>query len=196
MDRTALVVIYIYIFLFVIVPFKKKTKKRKDVTIYCCMFSSKNTLFDSWVCNRTIRDYCIACTLCLYARNAEICTQNSHEIVIKRNLKNISHHISLLKEASFPRSKLDWTLLRAFLFNKIKTSSHAITLNACKSDAIFLLFFVEACVAEWLTPRTLDLEVRGSSLACRVVSLDKEVYSTLSLFTQVLKWVPATYCWG
>ena len=46
MDRTALVVIYISIFLFVIVPFKKKTKKRKDVTIYCCMFSSKNTLFD------------------------------------------------------------------------------------------------------------------------------------------------------
>ena len=55
---------------------------------------------------------------------------------------------------------------------------------------------VEACVAEWLTPPTLDLEVQGSSLACRVVSLDKELYSTLSLFTQVYKWVLATYCWG
>ena len=55
---------------------------------------------------------------------------------------------------------------------------------------------LEACVAERLTPRTLDLEVRGSSLARRVVSLDKELYSTLSLFTQVYKWVPATYCWG
>ena len=33
---------------------------------------------------------------------------------------------------------------------------------------------------------------RGSSLARRVVSLDKELYSTLSLFTQVYKWVPAT----
>ena len=49
-----------------------------------------------------------------------------------------------------------------------------------------------ACVAErltpgyppWLTSRTLDLEVRGSSLARRVVSSDKERYSTLSLFTQ------------
>ena len=40
-----------------------------------------------------------------------------------------------------------------------------------------------------------DLEVRGSSLASRVVFLNKELYSTLSLFTQVYKWVPATYCW-
>ena len=32
---------------------------------------------------------------------------------------------------------------------------------------------MEACVAEQLTPRTPDLEVRGSSLARRVVSLDK-----------------------
>ena len=50
---------------------------------------------------------------------------------------------------------------------------------------------VEACVAERLTTRTLDLEVRGSSLARRAVSLDKELYSTLFLFTQVYKWVPA-----
>ena len=56
---------------------------------------------------------------------------------------------------------------------------------------------VGACVAaELLTPRTLDLEVRGLSLTCHVVSLDKELYSTLSLFTQVYKGVPATYCWG
>ena len=53
---------------------------------------------------------------------------------------------------------------------------------------------MEACVAERLTPRTPDLEVRGSSLARRVVSLDKELYSTLSLFTQVYIWVRATYC--
>ena len=57
------------------------------------------------------------------------------------------------------------------LFNT-KTSS---------SDALLM----ETCVAEQLTPRTPDLEVRGSSLAPRVVSLDKELYSTLSLFTQV-----------
>ena len=51
-------------------------------------------------------------------------------------------------------------------------------------------------MGERLTPRTLDLEVRVPRLARRVVSLDKELYSTLSLFTQVYKWVPATYCWG
>ena len=43
-----------------------------------------------------------------------------------------------------------------------------------------------------VTPRTLDLEVWGSSLARSVVSLDKELYSTLPLFTQVYKWVPVT----
>ena len=47
-----------------------------------------------------------------------------------------------------------------------------------------------------LTSRTLDREVRGSSLTSRVVSLDKELFSTLSLFTQVYKWVLVTYCWG
>ena len=51
-------------------------------------------------------------------------------------------------------------------------------------------------MAERLTPGTLDLDVRGSSLARRIVSLDKELYSTLSLFTQVYKWVPVTYCRG
>ena len=55
---------------------------------------------------------------------------------------------------------------------------------------------VEVCVAEWWTPQTLDLEVWGSNLAHCIVSLDKELYSTLSLFTQVYKWVLATYCWG
>ena len=50
-------------------------------------------------------------------------------------------------------------------------------------------------MAERLTLRTPDLEVQGSSLAHCVVSLDKEPYSTLSLFTQVYKWEPATCCW-
>ena len=49
---------------------------------------------------------------------------------------------------------------------------------------------------EQLMPRTLDLDVWGSSLARRIVSLDKELYSTLFLLIQVYKWVPATYCWG
>ena len=46
-------------------------------------------------------------------------------------------------------------------------------------------------MAEWLTPRTLDLEVQGSSLARCVVSIEKILYS---LFTHVYKWVPASYC--
>ena len=57
------------------------------------------------------------------------------------------------------------------------------------------LQIVEKSVADQLTPRTYDIEVQGSSLAHRVDSLDKELYSTLSLFTQVYKWVLATYCW-
>ena len=40
-----------------------------------------------------------------------------------------------------------------------------------------------------------DLEVQGSSLAHCRVSLDKEFYSTLSLFTQAYKRVPTPY-WG
>ena len=55
---------------------------------------------------------------------------------------------------------------------------------------------VEGCVAELLTPRTPDLAVRGSSLTCRVVSLDEELHTILSFFTQVYKWVLATYCCG
>ena len=55
---------------------------------------------------------------------------------------------------------------------------------------------MEACVAKLLTIRTADLEVQGSSLACRIVFLDKELCSTLSLFTQLHEWVPETYCWG
>ena len=51
---------------------------------------------------------------------------------------------------------------------------------------------MEACIAKWLTPQTPDLEVWGSSLTRRIVSLDKELYSTLSLFIQVYKRVPAT----
>ena len=50
---------------------------------------------------------------------------------------------------------------------------------------------VEACVAEGLTSQTTDLGVRDSSLVLHVVSLDKELFSTLSLLAQVNKWVPA-----
>ena len=68
---------------------------------------------------------------------------------------------------------------------------------ALRSEYMFAQYDVEACVAEQLTPGTLDLEVCGSSLARCVFSLDKELYSTLSLFIQVYKWVPVTFnCWG
>ena len=51
-------------------------------------------------------------------------------------------------------------------------------------------------MAGWLTPQTPDLEVRNSCLTRRVVSFDKGLYSTMSLFTQMYKLVPVTYCWG
>ena len=46
-----------------------------------------------------------------------------------------------------------------------------------------------------LVVSALDFRSRGRWFepghCCRVVSLDKKLYSTLSLFTQVYKWVPA-----
>ena len=46
----------------------------------------------------------------------------------------------------------------------------------------------------------LDFRSRGRwfepGLCRRVVSLDKKLYSTLSLFTQVYKWVPAIIMLG
>ena len=53
---------------------------------------------------------------------------------------------------------------------------------------------MEAFEAERLTPRTADLEFKPRP-SLYVVSLDKELYSTLPRFTQVYKWVPAKYCW-
>ena len=52
-----------------------------------------------------------------------------------------------------------------------------------KEQVVLCKSLVEACVEERLTPRTPDLDVRGSSLARRDVSLDKELCSTLSLST-------------
>ena len=38
--------------------------------------------------------------------------------------------------------------------------------------------------------------VRNSSVTRRVVSFDRGLYYTVSLFTKMCKWIPATYCWG
>ena len=46
--------------------------------------------------------------------------------------------------------------------------------------------YIDLAEAHVLTPRTLNLEVWSSSLARRIVSLDKEVYLTLSLFTRCI----------
>ena len=48
-------------------------------------------------------------------------------------------------------------------------------------DNFVSLFPVEGWLTEKLTPRTLDLEVRDSSFARRVVSLDKELLHFVSL---------------
>ena len=88
-------------------------------------------------------------------------------------------------------------------FKRTKSSEEQTEIICFSPVKVFIMYMYslkgrceEACVAEWLTPQTPDLEVRDSSLARRLVSLGKELYSTLSLFTQVYKWVPATYCWG
>ena len=54
---------------------------------------------------------------------------------------------------------------------------------------------MEVFEAERLKTRTPDLEVLGSSLTRRVF-FKTRLYSTLSLFTQLYKWVPATHCLG
>ena len=83
--------------------------------------------------------------------------------------------------------------------------SYLIIWLVCNRCAFYLSPFCEVplkmtlwrCMwSNVLTPRPLDLEVRGSNLARRVASLDKKLYSTLFLFSQVYKWVLATYCWG
>ena len=50
----------------------------------------------------------------------------------------------------------------------------------------------------WLTIQHLRHQTWGpsSGLVHCVVALHKELYSILSLLTQVYKWVLATYCWG
>ena len=45
-------------------------------------------------------------------------------------------------------------------------------------------------------PRGEQVRLRSGFEPChRLVSLDKKLCSTMSLFTQVCKWVPAAYCW-
>ena len=71
-----------------------------------------------------------------------------------------------------------------------------IIINVISTNQHFTsTFSMKACVTEWLTPQTLIWIWRSGvqSLVCRVFSLEKDLYPTLSLSTQVYKWVPATY---
>ena len=56
----------------------------------------------------------------------------------------------------------------------------------------------EGTAVKWLAHYTSDLKVGGSrpGVGRHVVSSDKELYFSLSLSTQVCKWVPATKCRG
>ena len=64
-----------------------------------------------------------------------------------------------------------------------KQHSYTTTSVHISRSSSFFISSVKAstCEAERLVPRTPNLEVQGSSLARRVVSLEKELYSTLSL---------------
>ena len=59
-----------------------------------------------------------------------------------------------------------------------------ITMWRCSSLVVTALHFRSG--GRWFEP----------SLCCHVVSLDKKSYSTLSLFTQVYKWVPVIIMLG
>ena len=73
-----------------------------------------------------------------------------------------------------------------------------VLLLPCALSAQIVLSYGIITYSTWrhvlLTPGTLDLEVQGSTLARRLVSLVKKIHSPLSLSTQVYKWVPVTYC--
>ena len=66
-------------------------------------------------------------------------------------------------------------------FHPGKMSKTKTKTNKPKNPQGFARFW-EACVTEWLTPRTLDLEVQGSILARRVVSLTTN-FTPLCLFS-------------
>ena len=74
-----------------------------------------------------------------------------------------------------------WNWKVSYSKNNIKTNCN----SGSDTSIAFLVqvYKVEAYVAEWLTPWTLDLEVQGSHLARHIVSLKQGTYSTLSFFT-------------
>ena len=119
---------------------------------------------------------------------------------------NISFWVVSSPNAALKVKGLIWPKLLSICKNRWRKKNSCFKWNNKKSllwnwklmriTTKFYWFMVEACVTKWLTPRTPDLEVQGSSLALCIVSLDKELYSTLSLFTQVYQWVPVTYCCG
>ena len=78
---------------------------------------------------------------------------------------------------------VSWKCEYVVLLRMIYSMSFLSTVDRGKFPrAIFCRDFLlmEACMNQRLTTRPPDLEVQGSSLARRVVYLDKELYSTLS----------------
>ena len=62
-----------------------------------------------------------------------------------------------------------------------------VTVEQIKTEIAVLFLWILTILQ--LDNKHLELQI------CRIVSLDKELYSTLSLFTQVYKGIPPTYCW-
>ena len=125
--------------------------------------------------------------------------QTSHEKIVK--LPVSSEYLRTPKYQRIPKIRSHILLTQNAVREVVKTIVHRQDPHWSTEKKLVRSFStplsVGACVAaELLTPRTLDLEVRGLSLACHVVSLDKELYSALYVFTQVYKGVPATYCCG
>ena len=95
-----------------------------------------------------------------------------------------------------------WVNLNSNQAVNLKYASPFKALKFSASPTILRLFLVNRHLGKKVSNtwtnfvlKKKDLEVRGSSLARRVVSQDKELHSTLALFTPVCKRVLATYCW-
>jgi len=122
-------------------------------------------------------------------------------------------------ESIFQVNYLSHFLLTLLLLEKIKKSAPSRIVNVSTNAHTFPFLKVrlddfkpteesfnsytrcfESKLAQVVFTKELSRRLEGKegsqSLAGHIVSLDKELYSTLSLFTQVHKWVPVTYCWG
>ena len=103
--------------------------------------------------------------------------------------ETIAHIFPLRSGSHFGENSLDWAGFSLYILN---TTLLCFIHKGFKWFHFLFFFYWRRC---GLVVSTLDFRSRGRWFepghCCRVVSLDKKLYSSLSLFTQVYKWVPA-----